>query len=878
MRIFRRATDWSLLRATAVCALLATSVSAQLDADFTASSTSGTNPLTVQFTDATTGGIPVNWTWQFGDGQIFSGQHATHTYAVPGTYTVTLNVFGKGLVFDSEVKRDFITVDPATFAPAIIADPESGTNPLTISFQDATTGTDPTAWLWDFGDGATSANQNPVHTYTAPGTYTVSLTAFVGEQFESVVEPDLIHVSPAELEAGFTADPVKGINPLSVQFTDNSTGVTPSTWLWDFGDGASAEEPNPSHTYLAPGQYSVSLTVFVEEQSDVIEEVDLISVRPAPVDVDFTADPVSGVDPLTVSFTNLTTGTAPTAWLWAFGDGEASTEQDPEHKYKEPGTYTVTLTAYVGEQAEGVFKPDLITVAPAPPPALELLNVFGSGLTNFGERLDGIGDVDGDGVPDFAVASSRDDTIASDAGRVRVYSSADGATLCTFYGEAEDDHFGDDIAGLGDIDGDGHADFAVGAPNSFSNPQANGYVKVLSCVDGRLIKKLVGATLGDRFGQTIDGGGDFNGDGVRDLAVASAQADTQGLTNNGHVDVFSGTDLDVVLGAFDGTSESDFYGANQIRLNGDINADGFGDLMISAPGSNRLDIRSGFDGSVLREHHGPAESQFPKGADFLGDVDGDGVVDYAATTWDNAAQPQVQVFSGAEGGELYRVVPGIASAYGYAIAGPGDLDRDGIPDFVLSDIWINCGGFTEDCGLVYAYSGQDGRLIFTIQGEFNEQKLGYDLAAIGDLTGDGMNEFLCGATGQATVYQPDSPAWTVVDGAIEGSNGLPILTPTGALSAGAHGRLTVTAARPHTLASLVFSLVELGVPFKGGTLVPAPESVLVFPTGPEGLRHLPFSVPRSVPSGLDVFVQVWIPDDAAPQGLAATNGLKGKTY
>jgi PKD repeat protein len=143
-------------------------------ANFTASPTSGTEPLTVTFTDTSTNS-PTSWLWSFGDGGTSTERNPTHVY-LPGTYTVSLTVTNAA-GSDSETKTDYITVTAAESAPtaAFSANTTSGDAPLTVTFTDTSTNS-PTSWLWDFGDGTTSTDRNPVHTYTISGSYTVTLT------------------------------------------------------------------------------------------------------------------------------------------------------------------------------------------------------------------------------------------------------------------------------------------------------------------------------------------------------------------------------------------------------------------------------------------------------------------------------------------------------------------------------------------------------------------------------------------------------------------------------------------------------------------------------------------------------------------------------
>ena len=300
-------------------------------ADFVASATSGTAPLTVSFTDKSTGDI-TSWLWDFGDGSTTTQQNPTHTYDDPGTYTVSLTVTGAG---GSDTKTTTITVEsppPPQPDPPVadfVASPTSGTTPLTVSFTDKSTG-DITSWQWDFdGDGVVdSTQQNPTYTYNEPGTYTVTLTVSGPGGDSTKARTNYIEVSqyipPQVPVADFTATPTTGNAPLTVQFTDNSAN-DPTNWLWDFGDGSTSTQQNPAHTYNDPGTYTVTLTVSNAAGSDTAIKVGYIVVeappQPSPPTADFSASPTSGTAPLTVSFTDKSTGDV-TLWEWDFnGDG-----------------------------------------------------------------------------------------------------------------------------------------------------------------------------------------------------------------------------------------------------------------------------------------------------------------------------------------------------------------------------------------------------------------------------------------------------------------------------------------------------------------------------------------------------------------------------
>ena len=142
--------------------------------------------------------------------------------------------------------------------------------------------------------------------------------------------------------ADFSGTPTSGCTPLTVNFTDLSSGEITS-WSWNFGDGGTSSAQNPSHTYVTAGDYTVSLTVTDASGSDTEVKTGYIHVYDAPV-ADFVGAPTSGGAPLIVNFTDLSTGN-PSAWSWNFGDGGTSSVQNPAHVYPNPGLYTVTLTA-----------------------------------------------------------------------------------------------------------------------------------------------------------------------------------------------------------------------------------------------------------------------------------------------------------------------------------------------------------------------------------------------------------------------------------------------------------------------------------------------------------------------------------------------------
>ncbi|HOV74488.1 MAG TPA: PKD domain-containing protein [Candidatus Hydrogenedentes bacterium] len=320
-------------------------------AAFTANVLSGPQPLTVQFTDQSSAGTSpiVSWRWDFGDGSpAGTSANPSHVYTDGGKYTVSLTVTTSA-GSHTLIKTDYINVSSGPTAN-FSASPLAGLAPLAVAFQNLSVagGSPIVGYLWDFGDGTTSTQPNPSHTFAA-GLFTVSLTVTAqnGAQ-DTRTNPGYI-VADAVPTASFDWTPASGYAPLSVAFTDTSSpGTKPITaWLWDFGDGTTSAQQNPSHTYTTAGTFTVSLTVTSDAGSNTRTQPSTVSVQPGVAPgAAFSGAPLTGSRPLVVQFTDESApGTSPIGqWLWNFGDGTTSTEQNPMHTYDATGDFTVSLT------------------------------------------------------------------------------------------------------------------------------------------------------------------------------------------------------------------------------------------------------------------------------------------------------------------------------------------------------------------------------------------------------------------------------------------------------------------------------------------------------------------------------------------------------
>ena len=258
---------------------------------------------------------------------------------------------------------------PAAPVANFTAGSTGGVAPVSIAFTDTSTGT-VNARLWDFGDGSFSILQNPVHTFTTAGTFNVSLTALGLGGVNTNTKLGLVNVTPpggpGAPTAAFSQDRTAGNTPLTVNFTNLTTGNATS-FLWNFGDGATSTATSPSHIYTVAGLYTVTLTATGPGGTNAASRVDAVRANtPGAVDIDFRGTPRSGAAGLVVRFRTQVLAGAGTGitGTWEFGDGSTAPAngQDILHTYATAGLYTVTLTATNGTSTDIEQKVNYITV------------------------------------------------------------------------------------------------------------------------------------------------------------------------------------------------------------------------------------------------------------------------------------------------------------------------------------------------------------------------------------------------------------------------------------------------------------------------------------------------------------------------------------
>ena len=324
-----------------------------------------------------------------------------------------------------------------------------------------------------------------------------------------------------------------------------------------------------------------------------------------------------------------------------------------------------------------------------------------------GERIgfgiEAAGDVNRDGVPDVIAG-------APGGQAAYLYSGSNGSLIRTLAAPVKDAGFGGAVADVGDLNGDGYDDVAVGAPQDDSAGTDAGRAYVFSGRDGTILLSLAGDSAGDNFGNAL-GGGTRNG--TTWIVVGALRA---GRRRTGSAYVFRGMDRRPAF-----VIESDSTGAAQggmfVSVIGDVNHDGVADIYSSdfpnaalGPSTGRIYVRSGKDGAPLLTLTGEGPGNgFGIGPSDAGDVNGDGFDDVATGAWQFAgAAPsggKIYVFSGKDGQVLRTItgnVPG--ETLGFDATGMGDVNGDGVPDLLVTSAWSTIKGFRS--GRVFVLSGK----------------------------------------------------------------------------------------------------------------------------------------------------------------------------
>jgi len=357
---------------------------------------------------------------------------------------------------------------------------------------------------------------------------------------------------------------------------------------------------------------------------------------------------------------------------------------------------------------------------------------------SLGEVLSGSADINADGVKDTVIGEpSHDGPAGANSGRVSAYSGADGTLLLQLNGEAADDRFGLSLSGVSDLDGDTHDEIVVGAfRHAGPGGALGGRAYVFSGATGTPLHVWDGEESEDLFGWAVSDAGDVDDDGTSDVIVGAPEICPQLGCLTGKVYVFSGA-TGALLRFWAGADLNTDRLGYSVAGAGRVDADAHDDVIVGAidilGGLGRAFVFSGATGADIHTFFGP----FPTTTLGIavagpGDTDGDGSDDLFVL---DRSEGEAILFSGATGAALHTFtnIDGME-----AIAGVGDVDGDGRPDVAHS------GNDTSAGASARIHSGVTGALLYSIEG-LPLQGFGDAVAGTGDLDGDGVPEVLVGA-------------------------------------------------------------------------------------------------------------------------------------
>ena len=467
------------------------------------------------------------------------------------------------------------------------------------------------------------------------------------------------------------------------------------------------------------------------------------------------------------------------------------------------------------------------------------------GAANFdyaGRAVSEAGDVNGDGFDDLIVGALYADTNGSNAGAVYVLfgegggfaadldlTTLTGSTGFRLTGAAVEDQAGRAVSGAGDVNGDGFDDLLIGAPSADPNGDRSGAAYVvfggadvgsstgtiaLGSLNGSDGFRLTGAAAGDQAGRAVSGAGDVNGDGFADLLIGAFWADANGSNSGAAYVIFGGAGgfpASIALGSLNGSDGFRLTGAAagdqagfSVSGAGDVNGDGFDDLLIGAFGADPNGSLSGaayvvFGGASVGSG-GPIALGSLNGSDGFrltgvaavdfagravsgaGDVNGDGFDDlligaYGADPNGDYSGAAYVVFGGASVGSSGAIalstlnnsdgfrLTGVAAVdfAGYSVSGAGDVNGDGFADLIIGAFGVNTGQFNDisNSGSAYVVFGGasvgsggtvalgslNGNNGFVLKGTAVYDSAGFSVSGAGDVDGDGTDDLLVGAPG-----------------------------------------------------------------------------------------------------------------------------------
>jgi hypothetical protein len=392
----------------------------------------------------------------------------------------------------------------------------------------------------------------------------------------------------------------------------------------------------------------------------------------------------------------------------------------------------------------------------------------------FGIAVSAAGDVNGDGYADVIIGADFNDAGGTDAGRAYIYLGGRGMDRnadVILTGAAAGDGFGSAVANVGDVNGDGYGDVIVGASLNDAGGVNAGRAYVFfggAAMNNAVDVSFTGAAANDGFGTSVSGAGDINGDGYSDIIIGAPLNDVAGSDAGRAYVYFGGTSVDMTVEMIlNGVAAGDKFGFS-VSTAGDANGDGYSDIIVGAYGSDAAGTDAGraylYWGGVTTDivadvnlSGATAGDAFGRSVSRAGDVNGDGYDDVIVGAHYNYSggfdAGRAYVYSGGAAMDNLAdvILTGTAGDYfGYSVASAGDVNGDGYGDLIVGAYLNDAGGTDAGCAFVYENSMTgDDNYDLRLAGDASNERFGQDVAAAGDVNGDGYVDIIVGANSAA---------------------------------------------------------------------------------------------------------------------------------
>ena len=385
---------------------------------------------------------------------------------------------------------------------------------------------------------------------------------------------------------------------------------------------------------------------------------------------------------------------------------------------------------------------------PVPDPAFRYEVPGQTRSDKFGQAVANVADLDGDGIDDFAVGGPFADVDARDDGVVVAISGRTGDELWRVGGPGPDWRMGASVGPGPDFNRDGVPDVLAGLLGHGHASGPGGGALVLSGRDGRVLHKWPGPENQDHYGHAVTRIGDADGDGSPDIAVTGPHSFAR--TGAGFVDMYSGATGMRIHRLQGRPKPGDRFGF-AVADAGDVDGDGSADVAVGAVGdqshAGAVYLFSGRSGQVLLRIDGDAPGhELGHDIDLVRDFDGDGRSDLLVGAFFRDGRSYARIYAAGRNEVLHQFDGAqVGDGFGHAVTRLGDIDGDGVDELAVGapDATVHGVG---NVGYVRVYSGQTQALIATVTGTSLAEHFGYDLDDAGDIDGDGVAELLVGTT------------------------------------------------------------------------------------------------------------------------------------